>query len=96
MDGVMGPRLDIFCGGRPWNEILKNLFVMSSDIFQLSFISDTTSLLPRLSVRSVKVVRPRPLKMEGAALLPKLGPGDLAATVETVTRYVYLYNICYL
>ena len=49
-----------------------------------------------MSVRSVKVVRPRPLKMEGAALLPKLGPGDLAATVETVTRFVYLYNICYL
>ena len=48
-----------------------------------------------MSVRSVKVVRPRPLKM-GGGTQPELGPGDLAATVETVTRFVYLYNICYL
>ena len=80
-----------------WLLLFVIFLQMNSSCYQLSIISDTvTSLLPRMSVRSVKVVRPRPLKMEGAALLPKLGPGDLAVTVETVTRFVYLYNICYL
>ena len=43
----------------------------------------------RSGIKQVRVERPRPLKM-GGGTQPELGPGDLAATVETVTRYVYL------